>query len=118
MLNKALEMIEEQMKEQDEESLEYAVGERLIYILKEHPSAAEIVAQDLEKPNMDIEACAEDLTEHARKNQKNGGMYMSDKTADKLICEFYGIAGVLNKQDKPVPSAPSGNVVSIFDLMD
>lgn len=88
-LREVLDIIKAQ-QEKAGRSQAWGVGDQLADILREAPAAAvEIVGTDLTKSGMGIADCEKKI--HARAKQ-NGG-YCSGKEADRIIREFYGIAG-------------------------
>ncbi len=92
MLDKAIGIIEEQQK--GKIGAVFGVGEQLKDILIDQPSAAEMVACDLEREGMSIVDCEKEihaLADERHKEQKGESVYISPKEAEEIIRKFYGI---------------------------
>lgn len=73
------------------------MGEVVLMIAQENPHAAEVIAADLDNPEMSFDKCFGALYEYAKKHQKNnswscGGYDIDlDNPIIKVICDFYKI---------------------------
>ncbi len=70
----------------------FAVGEQLKELC-EDPTCAELVAKDLEIKDMGLKDCAAKIKAYADAHRKKGAnfSYVSPKTAEGIIREFYGL---------------------------
>ena len=82
--------LHKQMGQYGKETLEYCVGQKLLELCADS-NAAELVEKDLTVKGMSLADCAKKLQSYARNHQKGNCFCMTDETAEKLICEFYGI---------------------------
>ena len=69
---RALEMIRAQQKKAGEGSTVWCAGEQLADIAMEEPESAELLARDLELPEMSIEKAEGKIRAYADKNRKGG----------------------------------------------
>lgn len=73
------------------------IGEVVLMIAEADRHAAEVIAADLDNPEMSFDKCFGALYEYAKKHQKNnswscGGYDIDlDNPAIKVICDFYKI---------------------------
>lgn len=98
--------LHKQMGQYGKETLEYCVGQKLLELCADS-NAAELVEKDLTVKGMSLADCAKKLQSYARNHQKGNFFCMTDETAEKLICEFYGIERssqpVCETEQKPEP---------------
>lgn len=106
------EMIEAQQKGK-ENTAPWMVGEQLKDICRADPSAAVIVAEDLQNPDMSLEKCERQIKAWADKQTKKGNcVCVPPNVAEELIRKFYGLTEVGAGQKKKAPAA------GILDLSD
>ncbi len=113
MSNQALERIEAQQKKLKSQNNTYWLGEQLKDICRAEPYAAELVAQDLVNPEMDIVHLEKKIKDYADAHREGGQACVPPQVADRIIREFYGIP-VSGETAKPAHAASKVN--SIFDL--
>lgn len=89
MLNEAIKKIEAQQAKLGK-SPAYWVGEQLKDMLRAEPWNADLVARDLDVPEMEITAVEKKIKAAADKNKKGNVGFVSPMEADKIIREFYG----------------------------
>ena len=89
MLNEAIKKIEAQQAKLGK-SPAYWVGEQLKEMLRAEPWNADLVARDLDVPEMAITAVEKKIKAAADKNTKGTVGFVSPMEADKIIREFYG----------------------------
>lgn len=89
MLSEAIKKIEAQQAKLGK-SPAYWVGEQLKDMLRAEPWNADLVARDLDVPEMEITAVEKKIKEAADKNKKGNVGFVSPMEADKIIREFYG----------------------------
>ena len=90
-LEKAIEAIEKQQGKLKKFSMAHTVGEQLKDILRDQPTAAGIVLQDLANAGMDIVDCEKKIAAYAREHREGNGGCCPPQEADRIIREFYGI---------------------------
>ena len=89
MLNEAIKKIEAQQAKLGK-SPAYWVGEQMKEMLRAEPWNADLVARDLDVPEMAITAVEKKIKAAADKNKKGNVGFVSPMEADKIIREFYG----------------------------
>lgn len=88
----ALRLISEQQASLGKQSVAYAIGEMLKEIAATGATAAELIAQDLEKENMSLAEAGKHLADAANKSANGSGSYaMTTEEAHGLLRKFYGI---------------------------
>lgn len=90
-LEKAIEAIEKQQGKLKKFSMAHTVGEQLKDILRDQPTAAGIVLQDLANAGMGITDCEKKIAAYAREHREGNGGCCPPQEADRIIREFYGI---------------------------
>ena len=90
-LEKALEAIEKQQGKLKKFSMAHTVGEQLKDILRDQPTAAGIVLQDLANAGMGIVDCEKKIAAYASKHREGSAGCCPPQEADRIIREFYGI---------------------------
>lgn len=110
MLEKAIEIIESQQSKLDKFSPAFCVGEQMKEIISKSPTAAELVAQDLEQDGMAITDCEKKIHEFADAHKNGNCGCCPPNEAERIICEFYGL-----NQSNAQRSA--GGIISLADLI-
>lgn len=113
-LQKALDLIADQQKALKEGCAAWCVGAQLADILRDTPEIAEIVATDLQREGMKITDAEKKIAAFAKEHQQGGAGFCGPKDADRIIREFYGIAGA-GAEDEPKPT--KRKAISIADFM-
>lgn len=73
------------------------MGEVVLMIAQADEHAAEVIAADLDNPEMSLQKCFDALYEHAKKNQKGGfwgcmfNRYDPDNPVIQVVAEFYKV---------------------------
>lgn len=106
------------------------IGEVVLMIAQADEHAAEVIAADLDNPEMSLQKCFDALYEHAKKNQKGGfwgcmcNRYDPDNPDNpviQVVAEFYKIelggAVAESEPDKPESQALTAEPEEL-DLMD
>ena len=89
---RALEMIRAQQKKAGEGSTVWCAGEQLADITMAEPESAELLARDLELPEMSIEKAEGKIRAYADKNRKGAKSFgVSPRIADGILRKFYGL---------------------------
>ena len=90
-LEKAIAAIEKQQGKLKKFSMAHTVGEQLKDILRNQPTAAGIVLQDLENAGMGIVDCEKKIAAYANNHREGSAGCCPPLEADRIIREFYGI---------------------------
>lgn len=103
------------------------MGEVVLMIAQADEHAAEVIAADLDNPEMSFDKCFSALYEYAKKNQKNNSWccvcnrYDPDNPVIQVVAEFYKIelggAVAESEPDKPESQALTAEPEDL-DLMD
>ena len=108
IIDTAIEKIAKQ-QEGKENTAAYMVGEQLKGIIRGNDTAAELVIQDLENPDMSLEKCEQKIKEYADKQEKHDNcVCVPPNVAEGIIRKFYGISE---------QAAEKSGTVSLMDLM-
>ena len=90
--DRALELIRAQQKQAGEGSTVWCAGEQLADITMAEPESAELLARDLELPEMSIEKADGKIRAYADKNRKGAKSFgVSPLVADGILRKFYGL---------------------------
>lgn len=99
------------------------IGEIVLAVCEASAQAAELVAQDLEQPDMSLGKCFSALHDFARKNQK-GGMWCCggvgidpENPAIQVILDFYKIPAEWIGGQTAKPQALGAAPVDLLDLL-
>lgn len=103
------ELVAAQQKDFAPGSFEYAVGALICDMAERDAAAAELLAQDLERSEMDIKAAGKCLREHAKKGAAGGVYAMTDEEARRLLRELYHIP--------EAPARKTPGTISLLDLL-
>ena len=103
MLSEAIKKIEAQQAKLGK-SPAYWVGEQLKDMLRAEPWNADLVARDLDVPEMAITAVEKKIKAAADKNKKGNVGFVSPMEADKIIRKFYGFRPA-EEGHSPAPAA-------------
>lgn len=88
----------------------WMVGEQLKDICRNEPKSAELVAQDLDIPEMCLAACEKQIKAYADSHREGNFACVIPSVAEKIIREFYGLTSE--------PAAQSADtVISLLDLL-
>ena len=118
MSYKKLAQIIEFQRLRKEDKPEWTVGEQLLAMASQQPEIAELLAQDLDVPEMNLTAAAAKIKEYAdEKHKKRRGncVCVTPTEAEKVLREFYH----LPEADAATDSRPPvGSAAPIVDLAD
>ena len=110
-------IIREQQKGKEGKQ-EFFVGNHLLDMARQQPEIAELLAQDLDVPEMNLTAAAAKIKEYAdEKHKKDGGkcVCVTPKEAETVLRGFYH----LPEADAATDSRPPvGSTAPIVDLAD
>ncbi len=105
-----LETIRKAGEKKDKTSLAFGLAMLLTQMASENPTWAELIAQDLAIQEMNLDALAKHVTNHARKNHMQ---FMDDETTRELVKKFYKLP---EADAAPVPEEPDWMSVDLLDL--
>ncbi|WMJ83174.1 hypothetical protein RBH76_10610 [Oscillospiraceae bacterium MB24-C1] len=108
MLENALQRIAAQQGK--ENTPIWMVGEQLKDICRNEPRSAELVAQDLDIPEMSLANCEKKIKAYADSHRQGNFACVIPSVAEKIIREFYGLTA------KP-PAQSTNTVISLLDLL-
>ena len=108
MLEIALQKITAQQGE--EYTPVWMVGEQLKDICRNEPKSAELVAQDLDIPEMSLTLCEKQIKAYADSHREGNFACVIPSVAEKIIREFYGLTAEYAVQ-------PTDTVISLLDLL-
>lgn len=80
----------------------WMVGQQLKDICRMEPTCAELIAQDLDNPEMTLEKAEKQIKAYADKHQKNGFACVTPEISDKILREFYGLPQSTASEHRPV----------------
>lgn len=91
MIERAIEMLNEQQRNVKERSAPWMVAEQLKDICRREPESAELIAQDLDNPQMGIVQAEKKIKAFADGHKTGGFACVTPLEADKILREFYGL---------------------------
>lgn len=104
------------------------IGEVALMIAGASEQAAEIIAADLDNPDMGLGKCFDVLREHASKHQKGGfwgcmcNQFEQANPVIQVVCDFYKIPKEAFAEQKPkrmgLASAAAAEGAGGIDLLD
>lgn len=96
----------------------WMVGEQLKEICEREPKAAELVAQDLEVPEMSLANCEKKIKAFADKNKTGNFACVTPIEAERIIREFYGLDKPEQKEAaKPKEEKSAGTIIDLADFL-
>ena len=93
MIERAIRLLEEQQKKVNERSAPWMVAEQLKEICRREPRNAELIAKDLENPEMGIVQAEKKIKAYADKHKTGNFACVTPAEADTILREFYGLGG-------------------------
>lgn len=115
MVNAVIAKIEAQQAGLDEFEPAYQVGEQLKDICRSCPEQAELIFHDLDNADMSIVKAEKKIKEFADKHKKGSAACVPPKIADKILRDFYGLAGVPETSEQP--KAKASEVIDLADFL-
>lgn len=89
----------------------WMVGEQLKDMLRAEPHLAELVAQDLDVPELSLAQCEKKIKAFADAHKKGGFSCVIPSEAERIIREFYGLP---DRQEAVVPA--EDNLIRLEDF--
>lgn len=102
----------------EEHTPQYYVADHLKRICMADPSCEAILLEDLQNPDMGLDAANKQLYEYGRTLAKGrqGGVGFSDDAAEKVLRKFYGLPDMgSTPAPRPSAAAPQGESM-VLDL--
>lgn len=109
MTQKAISMLREQQSKVKERSAPWMVAEQLMDICRREPHNAELLAMDLENPDMGIVQAEKKIKAFADSHKTGGFSCVTPLEAEEILREFYGLGGT---------DTDDGEALKILNLAD
>ena len=91
MVYEAIEKLREQQSKVRERSAPWMVAEQLMDICRREPESAELIAQDLESPEMGIVQAEKQIKTFADAHKTGHFSCVSPEEAEGILRKFYGL---------------------------
>lgn len=91
MIDRAITLLTEQQGKVKERSAPWMVAEQLKDICRREPESAELVARDLENPEMGIVQAEKKIKAFADAHKTGSFSCVTPSEAEKILREFYGL---------------------------
>lgn len=91
MIERAIELLNEQQRKVKERSAPWMVAEQLKDICRREPESAELLAKDLENPSMGIVQAEKKIAAFASAHRVDNRACVSGLEAEEILREFYGL---------------------------
>ena len=88
----AIEKLKEQQSKVPVRSAPWMVAEQLMDICRREPVCAELIAQDLDNPDMSIVEAEKKIKAFADKHKSEGSSCVGPEDSDRILREFYGLS--------------------------
>lgn len=113
MSDLAIMLIEQQQAKATPRSPQWMVAEQLKDICRHEPQCAELIAQDLEVPDMSIFEAEKKIKAYADSHKTGNFSCVTPAEADKILRQFYGLPDPASELDPPT----GGIVISLADFL-
>lgn len=87
----AIEKLKEQQSKVPERSAPWMVAEQLMDLCRREPDSAELIAQDLDNPDMSIVEAEKRIKAFADKHKTGNFSCVAPDQAERILREFYGL---------------------------
>ena len=91
MTDRAIALLNEQQSKVKERSAPWMVAEQLKDICRQEPDNAELIAQDLENPEMGIVQAEKKIKAFADAHKTGSFSCVTPAESDRILREFYGL---------------------------
>lgn len=91
MMERAIELLNEQQRKVKERSAPWMVAEQLKDICRREPESAELLAKDLENPSMGIVQAEKKIKAFSDRHKSGSSFCVSGEEAEEILREFYGL---------------------------
>lgn len=113
MIERAIELLEKQQSAVKERSAPWMVAEQLKDICRREPHSAELIAQDLDNPEMGIIQAEKKIKAFADAHKTGRFSCVTPSEAEHILREFYGLGEASAGQ----PSGGSPNILNLADFL-
>ncbi|MCQ2439456.1 MAG: hypothetical protein MJ074_06815 [Oscillospiraceae bacterium] len=113
MVEKAIGMLREQQSKVKERTAPWMVAEQLMDICRREPKSAELIAQDLENPQMSIVEAEKQIKAYADKHKTGSFACVTPVEAEEILRKFYGLTGAGDAE----PKQKTGIVIDLEDFL-
>lgn len=103
MINRAIELLNEQQGKVKERSAPWMVAEQLKDICRREPESTELLAKDLENPSMGIVQAEKKIKAFADSHKVGSFSSVSPWEAEEILREFYGLGASSHSTDGDAP---------------
>lgn len=120
MKEEAIEKLREQQSKVKERSAQWMVAEQLMDICRREPLSAELIAQDLENPEMSIVEAEKKIKAHADKHKCGNFSCVTPAEAEDILRKFYGLPDpeTIRQTEPSKPERPVFRDSGTVDLAD
>lgn len=109
MIREAISKLQEQQSKVKERSAPWMVAEQLKDICRREPHSAELIARDLENPDMGIIQAEKKIKAFADAHKTGSFSCVTPEESDRILREFYGLG---------CTGGDAGYAPKILDLAD
>ena len=110
MSDRAIRLLNEQQSKVKERSAPWMVAEQLKDICRREPESAELLAKDLENPQMGIVQAEKKIKAFADSHKTGGFSCVMPLEAEEILREFYGLGSA--------SAATGGDAPKVLNLVD
>lgn len=103
MTELAIQKLEQQQSTVKERSAPWMVAEQLKDICRQEPDSAELIAQDLENPEMGIVQAEKKIKAFADAHKTGSFSCVTPSEAEEILREFYGLGTAGDSSDGASP---------------
>lgn len=114
MIERAISLLEEQQSKVQARSPQWMVGEQLKDICRQEPQCAELIAQDLENPEMSITEAEKKIEAFADGHKTGSFACVTPAEADRILREFYGLPSPGGEDEA---SSSGAQVLNLADFL-
>lgn len=116
MLEQAIQAIETQQKSVKPRSPQWMVGEQLKDLCRQDAKCAELIARDLQVPEMSITEAEKKIKAFADQNRTGNFACVTPMESDRILREFYGLPAAKEEtRHKPEPAEPA--MLNLLDFL-
>ena len=112
MIERAIAILNEQQRGVKERSAPWMVAEQLKDICRREPESADLLANDLENPQMGIVQAEKKIKAFADEHKAGGFSCVTPLEAEEILREFYGLGAASASAGRDAPK-----VLSLADFL-
>ena len=118
MKEEAIRRIEAQQAAMKTKGAAWYVGEQLKDICRKEPKSAELIAQDLDAPEMSITEAEKKIKKWADAHKTGNFAFVPPEEAEKILRKFYGLPAAPVEEAASDVGAEPEKTTAIIDLAD